>query len=85
MAPTDLEEKISLFGFRFSLSGAAEFLGWSGCLLSFICILRGVDIIYNNLAANQCQEGPLSLCRIPFALFLILGNMGTFVFSYRLV
>lgn len=89
MAQTETakDEKMSLYGFRFSLSGAAEFLGLSGCLLSFLGILGGIAIIYNNLAANLCQDGPLSLCDcgLPFALFVILGNVGNFVFTSRLV
>ena len=85
MAQTEHEEKMSLFGFRFSLSGAAEFLGLSGSLASFLFILGGIEIIYTNLAVTQCLDGPLSLCGIPFALLLILGNVGMFDFSSRLV
>ena len=75
---------MSLFGVKFSLNEAAQFLGWSGSLTSFLFILAGIDVIYHNLAGSQCQDGALSLCGIPFALILILGNVGMFVFSSRL-
>ena len=84
MDQTEQDEAMSLYGLRFSLSGAAQFLGWSGALTSFLFILEGLDLLFSNITPPECQTGQLSLCGIPFAIILILGNVGFFDFSCRL-
>ena len=80
-----MDEKMSLFGLRFSLSGSAQFLGWSGSLTSLLFLLEGLILLYRNVATTHCETGQLSLCGIPFALILIMGSLGMFLFSSCLV
>ena len=78
------DETMSLYRFKLSLNGAAQFLGLSGSLASFLFILGSLDVIYTSVP--QCHPGDVSFCRTSLAAtVLLLANVGMFVFSSSLV